>query len=192
MTREQTILRAAADAFSAKGFHGVSMDELGRRAGFSGPALYRSFSGKDEILATLLNEALDELMSATISVHDDPALDLDRALRHHIHFSATNRPLVSLYQREVRSLADPWKRPFDRRQRQYIERWEHLLRQHSPHLTAERAAQTVQSTLGTVFSMTAWPGRTLRGESVEENLLAFLQGALDTVNATSSEPTPAG
>jgi AcrR family transcriptional regulator len=181
MSREQMILRAAADIFAEKGFHGVSMDELGRHAGLSGPALYRSFSGKDEILATLLNEAMDELMTATVPVHDDPALDLDRALLHHIHFSATNRPLVGLYQREVRSLADPWKRPFGRRQRQYIEKWEHLIRQRFPHVGEERIAQTVQSALGTVFSMTTWPGRTLRDDAVEENLLYFVQGALDAL-----------
>lgn len=182
MGREQTILNAATDAFAEKGFHGVSMDELGRRAGLSGPALYRSFSGKDEILATLLNEALDELMTATISIHDDPALDLDRALQHHITFSVTKRQLVGLYQRESRSLSDPWKRPFDRRQRQYIEKWELLFRQRFPDLTDDRTAQSVQSVLGAIFSMTSWPGRTLRGTAVEEHLFELLHGALATLD----------
>jgi nicotinamide mononucleotide adenylyltransferase len=40
-----------------------------RRA--SGLALYRHFSGKDEILAALFNEALDELLSATAMVYED-------------------------------------------------------------------------------------------------------------------------
>lgn len=186
MGREQTILSAATGAFAEKGFHGVSMDELGRRAGLSGPALYRSFSGKDEILATLLNEALDELMTATISIHEDPALDLDRALRHHIHFSATKGHLVGLYQREVRSLSDPWKRPFDRRQRQYIEKWEFLFQRRYPGLGQDRTAQSVQSALGAIFSMTSWPGRTLRGAAVEDHLFTLLQGGL----ATLERPIP--
>ncbi|GAA1365036.1 TetR/AcrR family transcriptional regulator [Arthrobacter rhombi] len=187
MSREQTILDAAAAAFAERGFHGVSMDELGRRAGLSGPALYRSFSGKDEILATLLNEAMDELMRATTQVHDDPGQDLDRALRHHVHFCATRLPLVGLYQREVRSIAEPWKRPFVRRQRQYIERWESLVRRLYTHLTADEAAQAVQSALGTIFSMTSWPRRTLNGHGVEENLLFFLHAGL---NGWCRSPTP--
>src|SRR5882757_5597185 len=115
MSRDRAILDAAAEAFYEKGFHGVGVDELGKRAGLSGPSLYRHFSGKDEILATLLNEALDELVSATVPVHGDPEQDLDRAVRHHITFAVEHRELVNLYQRDVRSLADPWRRPFDRR-----------------------------------------------------------------------------
>lgn len=181
MSREQTILSAATGAFAEEGFHGVSMDELGRRAGLSGPALYRSFSGKLEILATLLNEALDELLTATIPIHDDPELDLDRALRHHIHFSATRRHLVGLYQREARFLTAPWKRPFDRRQRRYIEKWNFLFQQSYPDLPPDRTAHAVQSVLGAIFSMTSWPGRTLRGHDVEGRLFALVQGALSTL-----------
>ena len=58
MDRDRKILDTAAAVFYEKGFHGVGVDELGTRAGLSGPALYRHFSGKDEILATLFNEAL--------------------------------------------------------------------------------------------------------------------------------------
>ena len=190
MGREQTILAAAAAAFEEKGFHGVSMDELGQRAGLSGPALYRSFSGKDELLATLLNEALDELISATIQIHADPALDLDRALRHHIHFSATKRHLVGLYQRESRSLADPWKRPFDRRQRQYIEKWELLFQQRFPALAQDHTAHSVQSVLGAIFSMTSWPRRTLRRGDVEAHLFTLIQGALATLEQSTTTGSP--
>ena len=76
MDRERRILDTAAAAFYEKGFHGVGVDELGKRAGLSGPTLYRYFSSKDEILAALFSEAMDELVSATAMVHDDPLADL--------------------------------------------------------------------------------------------------------------------
>ena len=104
-------------AFHEKGFHGVGMDELGVRAGLSGPSLYRYFAGKDEILARLLDEAMDELLAATRPVDPDPTADLERALRHHVEFALANRPLVTLYQREVRSLVEPWAGAFTRRRR---------------------------------------------------------------------------
>src|ERR1700704_2003650 len=88
--RERQILDAAAALFYEKGFHGVGVDEIGERVGVSGPALYRHFAGKDEILATLFNEAMDELISATAAVFDDPQRDLERLIRHHVDFSINN------------------------------------------------------------------------------------------------------
>ncbi|MDX6428827.1 MAG: hypothetical protein QOE54_1193, partial [Streptosporangiaceae bacterium] len=38
MGRDRAILDAAAEAFYEKGFHGVGVDELGARAGLSGPS----------------------------------------------------------------------------------------------------------------------------------------------------------
>lgn len=189
--REQTILQAAADAFYEKGFHGVSVDELGRRAGLSGPALYRSFSGKDEILACLLNEAMDELMSATIPVHDDAALDLDRAIRHHIDFALRKSSLVNLYQREVRSLVDPWKRPFHRRRQLYCERWDELFLRRSPHLDEATAAVATQTTLGTIFSIPYWPGRLQRSGDVTGQLLALLAHGHASLDAMRAPVPPA-
>ncbi|OIH85233.1 TetR family transcriptional regulator [Arthrobacter sp. UCD-GKA] len=174
MGRERDILRAAADTFYEKGFHGVSVDELGKRAGLSGPALYRSFSGKDEILSTLLNEALDELMSATIPVHDDPAKDLERAIRHHVDFALRQGPMVGIYQREVRSLVDPWKRAFYHRRQLYSDRWEELFLRRYPHLDAATAAIATQSTLGTIFSIPHWPGRMRNSATILEQTLALL------------------
>ena len=164
MDTRQRILAAAAEAFSEKGFHGVGMDELGRRAGLAGPSLYRHFSGKDEILATLLNEAMDELMAATGPVPGDPGGGLEPALRHHIEFAQAHRHLVSLYQREVRSLAEPWRRRFGRRQAQYTGRWEALLARRFPGLDAAAVPVAAQACLGMIFSLSYGPGRAPRGD----------------------------
>jgi AcrR family transcriptional regulator len=69
VSREQQILDAAAARFYEKGFHGVGVDQIGERVGISGPALYRHFKGKDEILAALFSEALEELISATAALY---------------------------------------------------------------------------------------------------------------------------
>ena len=54
VTRQRKILDVAAQLFHEKGFHGVGIDEIGRQAGVSGPAVYRHFKGKDEILLSEL------------------------------------------------------------------------------------------------------------------------------------------
>lgn len=177
--RRTIILEAAAEAFFEKGFHGVSVDELGQRAGLSGPALYRTFSGKNEILANLLNSALDELTAAITSTTLEVEQDLDLALRHHIHFSRTHRPLVRLYQQEARSLMDPWKSTFDTRRREYLNKWISLIGSCFPLETRIKTEQQVQSALGTIFSLTMWPQRVLTNPSLEQELFDFVKNGLE-------------
>jgi AcrR family transcriptional regulator len=157
MSTDRRILDAAAAVFHERGFHGAGMDEIGARAGLTGPALYRHFSGKDEILATLFDEAIDELLSAAAPVRDDPYRDLDRLIRHHVQFAVTRRHLVSVYQREDRSLVDPWKRRFYRRREQYVTRWEDALARCLPDTDPKRVAVGTQSCLGLIFSIALWP-----------------------------------
>lgn len=63
-TRHKLILEAAADLFYERSFAGVGIDAIGERAGMTGPAIYRHFSGKDEILALALVGYLEELAAA--------------------------------------------------------------------------------------------------------------------------------
>jgi AcrR family transcriptional regulator len=172
--RDRRILDAAAVAFHEKGFHGVGMDELGTRAGLSGPSLYRYFAGKDEILARLLDEAMDELLGATVPVDDDPMSDLVRALRHHVRFTTTNRHLVTLHQREERALVEPWATAFVRRRRQYTRAWESLVAHALPALDEPAVATTTQACLGLVFSVAIWPERALAAPDVEDRILELV------------------
>jgi AcrR family transcriptional regulator len=164
VARDRQILDAAAALFYEKGFHGVGVDEIGKQVGISGPALYRHFAGKDEILATLFNEAMDELISATASVFDDPHRDLERLIRHHVEFSVTHRHLVNVYQREDRSLVEPWRRHFDRRMRQYASRWEATLRRCFPDASDQHIAAGTQAALGLIHSVAYWPTKLVRGD----------------------------
>jgi AcrR family transcriptional regulator len=43
VNRRDQILATAAELFAQRGFHGVSVVELGKACGISGPALYRHF-----------------------------------------------------------------------------------------------------------------------------------------------------
>ena len=160
--RERLILEAAAELFHDKGFHGAGMDELGTLAGLSGPALYRHFAGKNEILAALFTEALDELVGATAALLPDPVADLRRLVRHHVDFAVSRRALVAVYQREDRSLVEPWRKEFDRRRRRYVERWQIAVGRAAPGADAAAVAAATRACLGTIFSVAYWPQRILR------------------------------
>jgi len=181
--RDRKILDTAAAVFFEKGFHGVGVDELGKRAGLSGPALYRHFSGKDEILAALFNEALDELLSATAPVYDEPELDLDRLIRHHVGFTVNHRHLVNVYQREDRSLVDPWKRQFDRRRRQYIARWETAVSRCFPGADKAEVAAGTQACLGVIFSVAYWPTSLARTPALPDLIAGFAANGLSTLGS---------
>lgn len=173
MERERRILHEAASLFHEKGFHGVGMDELGSCAGLSGPALYRHFSGKNEILAALFNEAMDELVAATVPTEADPADDLRRMIRHHVGYAVSHRELVGIYQREDRSLGEPWRMTFVRRRRRYVERWEAAVARRFPAADPEAVAIATQSCLGVIFSIAYWPKSLVSSERTGELVETF-------------------
>jgi AcrR family transcriptional regulator len=179
--RERMILDAAATVFYEKGFHGVGVDELGTRAGMSGPTLYRYFSSKEEILAALFNEAMDELVSATAIVHDDPMADLARLIRHHVSYAVSQRQLVNVYQREDRSLTGPWKRHFNHRRKQYVTRWEAIVARCAPGATPDQVAALTQAVLGMIFSIADWPPQTAGIPGLAELIVGFTTQGLASI-----------
>lgn len=55
-------LRAALEHFSEVGYHATTMRELAERAHMSVPGIYHYYSGKEELLAALLDLTLDDVL----------------------------------------------------------------------------------------------------------------------------------
>lgn len=200
MTRERQILDAAAALFYDKGFHGVGVDEIGERVGISGPALYRHFSGKDQILATLFSETMDELIAATAVVYTDPDRDLERLVRHHVDFALEQRHLINVYQREEKSLVEPWRKHFQRRQRVYASRWEDALRRCFPAAGDERISASAQAAIGMIHSVAHWPRGARRAADLPDLLVRLVHHGLATLGdpawssseSAGADPTETG
>jgi len=79
MTR-QAILDAAAQVFSQKGFHAASMQDIAEAVNLQKGSLYHHVSSKQEILALLLDQALDLLIEHMETVIAQP-LPADAKLR---------------------------------------------------------------------------------------------------------------
>jgi AcrR family transcriptional regulator len=192
LSRERQILDAAAALFYDKGFHGVGVDEIGERVGISGPALYRHFSGKDQILASLFSETMDELIAATAVVYTDPDRDLERLVRHHVEFALEQRHLINVYQREEKSLVEPWRKHFQRRQRVYASRWEDALRRCFPDAGEEQIAASAQAAIGMIHSVAHWPRGARRAADLPDLLVRLVQHGLATLGEdarTAGDPT---
>ena len=59
--RRREILEAAGRCFAEKGFHSTSMQDFFAASGLTAGLVYRYFSSKDELIATLAAEALEQL-----------------------------------------------------------------------------------------------------------------------------------
>src|SRR3954463_791978 len=62
-SRRDEILAIAVGLFATRGYHGVSMDDIGAAAGVTGPALYHHFAGKEARLAAALTPVSENLLA---------------------------------------------------------------------------------------------------------------------------------
>jgi len=60
--RKERILLAAADLIALKGYHTVSIMDLGAAAGITGSAIYRHFGSKSAVLVELFDRVIDALL----------------------------------------------------------------------------------------------------------------------------------
>src|SRR3954454_22531036 len=120
MARDAKILEVAADLFRKRGFAAVGVDEIGRSAGVTGPAIYRHFKGKDDILGVLFDEGMDEITRVTSGSFDDPFDELRHIAYQHAAHVMHNARLASIWLKEGRSLSEPHRRRYLRRAARYI------------------------------------------------------------------------
>lgn len=178
--RDRQILQAAAELFHERGYHRVGVVEIGARIGISGPAIYRHFSSKDEILASLFNEAMDEVTAPT-AADEDPHVELRALVDRHIAFALGRRELLSIFTHEERSLAEPLRRRFQSRMRQHARRWESLLARCHPEASEREIATAAQAAIGLIHSVVFWPKSALRTPGLSDALARQVLGGLDAL-----------
>ena len=94
--RKAQIAQASADAFSAQGFHAVSMEDIASRVGVSPAALYRHSHGKYDLFRDAVLTLGQLLVDATAFADDfgptaDPADTLAQVIDALISVTAANR-----------------------------------------------------------------------------------------------------
>ncbi|WP_280181463.1 TetR/AcrR family transcriptional regulator [Nocardia farcinica] len=105
--RKAQIVRAAARAFSERGYYPVGVDEIAAEVGISGPALYRHFANKYALLVAAAEEGARHLLQVAQAA-DDPALDpeprLDAVIKAISEHTIDIRREAGLYRWERRYL----------------------------------------------------------------------------------------
>src|SRR5690606_34329895 len=122
LTRREELLRVAADLFAHRGFHGVSVNDIGRAAGVSGPAIYRHFASKDAMLAEMLISISEELLRVgreRAAAANDPVGGVRALVAWHTDFALRERALIIVQDRDWSSLPDEAREQVRRLQREY-------------------------------------------------------------------------
>lgn len=167
--RRERLLRAAARLFAERGFHGVSMEDLGAAAEISGPAVYRHFPNKEAVLTALLVGVSERLLDGGRAVVAD-APDAERALRRlvafHAEFALAEPELISVQGRDLSNLSAVAARQVRRLQRAYVEVWVEALTRLDPTLSETEARTRAHAAFGllnsTPFSMRLLDGPAAR------------------------------
>jgi AcrR family transcriptional regulator len=105
--RKAQIARASAEAFSALGYYGVSMETIAKRVGISAAALYRHYSSKYELFRDAVLNLGQQLVDCTAFADEsagDPELTLRQLVSALIDTSMANRESGGLYRWEGRYL----------------------------------------------------------------------------------------
>jgi AcrR family transcriptional regulator len=87
--RQQTrdmLIQAATQVFADRGFHGATLDEVARVAGFTKGAVYSNFKGKDDLFLAVLERRYQRMLSFLYSTLDegtgDPEEDMPKWVEH--------------------------------------------------------------------------------------------------------------
>jgi AcrR family transcriptional regulator len=154
-TRRDQILDVAADLFAERGFHGVSIAELGAACGFSGPAIYKHFRSKQAILAEMLVSISEVLLREgrrRVREASDDEAALGALVDWHVTFALDHKALIVVQDRDWSALPVEARERVRTTQLAYVEVWVTTLRSLHPGLSVEQARARVHAGFGLINS----------------------------------------
>lgn len=172
ITRRRLILDSAGVLFAERGYVNTGIDDIGDGAGVTGPAIYRHFSGKQDILDELLldhmQEVLDDARRVTASERE-PLEVLDDLIAGRVEVSlGKTGHMAAVFQRdEVHCSAETRARLRSLRQA-YEDEWLRVLVLVRPEVRTEALRVSIH---GTQVLIGYGSMRVLRGDDVAPQLV---------------------
>lgn len=184
------ILNAATGLFFNRGYAAVGVDDIGELSGTTGPAIYRHFRGKAEILAALFDQAIDGLLSVTGSSRLAPCDELAHRVRAHAHYVVSQHELASVWIREGRHLAVDDRRRLRRRENGYIDQWTRCILAAGLFDEARHAKLAAVTAISALNGVANWPAAQVEDPDAVDYLTAFvLTGLMNQATTHDEAPT---
>ena len=103
--KRDRIIDAAVDVFAARGFHQARVSDIAKRAGVADGTIYLYFKNKDDLLLSIFEEKMDELLDglhAALADLTDPVERVRAFARFHFLQVRDNRAAAEVLQVELR------------------------------------------------------------------------------------------
>ena len=155
MTRSEQILRAGAALFAERGYGATSIDHIGAAAGIRGPAIYWHFKGKQALLAAMLTDVSERLLTggrAAVAAAADTDAALEALVRMQVTFALDHPDLIIVHARELHHLNTQQAHVVRALQRQYVDVWVDLMQRRHRRVARQRLVAAVQATIGLINS----------------------------------------
>ena len=130
--KRERILAGAVEAFAAQGFHRARVSDVAKAAGVADGTIYLYFQNKDELLARIFEQTLEQFWErGEPYVYAAATADeqLRRLVELHLKFLGENRSLAAVFQVDLRHsphfLGDVSRRVF----RRHLDKIERMIRE---------------------------------------------------------------
>lgn len=178
--RRREILEAATKLIARHGFRGVRLDDIGAAVGVSGPAMYRHFASKEDLLWEMLLDISERLLTAGHEVcktEADARRRVEGLIGVQVDFVVTEPDLISVQYRDLGALPDTQRRKIRSLQREYVELWIDALSELHPEYDEVEVRIHVHGVIGLLNSSPRAP-RAPR-DSLRRTLTKMALSAMD-------------
>jgi AcrR family transcriptional regulator len=175
--RREAILNAALALFRARGFHGVGIDEIGDAAGISGPAIYRHYASKADILLDAYDRVGSRVavgVEGALLGADSPDEAMDRLIHSYVTIALDNVDLIIATGEEGTALPAADRPRLARQRRDIAQSWVRVLAELRPDLNEVEVRAHVASVFPMVNHLAQLPAREIDRAPEVEGLVGAL------------------
>lgn len=152
----ETLLHTSLVLFNEHGYRETSMEQIAAAVGMPASAIYRYFSGKSEILATVMRRAADRVsgeLAVILGVDADPRDALAQLIEAYVATSFANPELAFVYYTERVNLSPADSVLLRNIQRSGLDSWVALLTSARPEFTDTAAEFLIYAAMALVVDV---------------------------------------
>lgn len=183
--RTENIYRTAAEIICRRGYEATSMSEIARAVDLTKAGLYYYIRGKQDLLAAIMNFAMDQVETEVIQparAISDAESRLRRVITGHARLLTEHGGAVTILTDEMASLEPAARRRIIRRKRAYLD----FVRDTLEQLDGEGKLRDVDVTVaalclfGTVLGVARWyrPRGRLTSDQVIDEVASIILGGI--------------
>lgn len=180
--KRETILTESVALFAERGFHEITIDEIGAASGLPPSGVYRHFANKQAILSAALQRTSERTTSAIArglaqtSSRDEAVRSL---VEQYTRLCVADPAIVTVYRRCAGALPDDQRAALRRQQRINVDEWSTWLIDARPELSTAAARFLVHAALEVMNDLTGSPHPTDAPTATAIALAVLLQTPAD-------------